>query len=168
MFSITRCMTPCDLWMVYMNFPQIWPKMPQNGPKWPKYDPKWKKKMGDRQAHFCKKTSDRRAFYWQTYGVRRAKQRVFVILSSFCDLMHIQSVVDLFAKQLYNALNVPKITNRWTNSQKYGRFSTNARLDGSLGYTVACTSSATRLLRHCVVQSPELNCTSTSHLKKKL
>ena len=36
--------------------------------------------------------------------------------------MHIQSVVDLFAKKLYNALNVPKITNRRAKSHKYGRY----------------------------------------------
>ena len=32
------------------------------------------------------------------------------------------NVVDLFAKQLNNALNVPKITNRQAKSQKYGRW----------------------------------------------
>ena len=30
---------------------------------------------------------------------RRAKFKFFVILSSFCDLVHVQSVVDLLAKQ---------------------------------------------------------------------
>ena len=47
------------------------------------------------------------------------KTQVFVILLSFCDLVHAQIIVDLFAKQLNNALNVPKITNRWAKSQKY-------------------------------------------------
>ena len=42
------------------------------------------------------------AFPWQ----------VLVILTSFCDLVHVQSVADLFAKQLYNALNVHVITKR--------------------------------------------------------
>ena len=65
------------------------------------------------------------------------KTQVFVILLSFCDLVHAQIIVDLFAKQLNNALNVPKITNRWAKSQKYGKFSTNARLskDRRLGNT---------------------------------
>ena len=49
------------------------------------------------------------------------KTQVFVILLSFCDLVHAQIIVDLFAKQLNNALNVPKITNRRAKSQKYGR-----------------------------------------------
>ena len=40
---------------------------------------------------------------WRNPGGFLAKIR-----SSFCDLVHIQSVVDLFAKQLYNALNMPK------------------------------------------------------------
>ena len=31
--------------------------------------------------------------------------------------MHAESVVDLFAKQLNNALNVPKVTNRRQNRQ---------------------------------------------------
>ena len=35
----------------------------------------------------------------QNPGVRRAKL-VFAILSSFCDLVNVQSIVDLFAKQL--------------------------------------------------------------------
>ena len=56
-----------------------------------------------------------------------------MILSSFCDLVHAESVVDLFVKQLNNALNVPKITNKTGKITKIraldGRFSTNARLD---------------------------------------
>ena len=32
------------------------------------------------------------------------KIQVFVILLSFCDLVHVQSVVDLLAKQLYNGV----------------------------------------------------------------
>ena len=45
-------------------------------------------------------------------GAKTGKTQVLVILSSFCDLVHAESVVDLFVKQLNNALNVPKITNR--------------------------------------------------------
>lgn len=51
---------------------------------------------------------------------KRAKLMVFVISSSFCDLVHALSVVDLFAKQLNNALNVPKIRNRRAKSQNAG------------------------------------------------
>ena len=44
----------------------------------------------------------RRAFLGQKYGhkagVETDKTQVFVILSSFCDLVQVQSVVDLFAK----------------------------------------------------------------------
>ena len=36
------------------------------------------------------------------------KTQIFVILLSFCDLVHAQIIVDLFAKQLNNALNVLK------------------------------------------------------------
>ena len=46
-------------------------------------------------------------FFNKNMGVRRAQRRaklkVIVILSSFCDLVHAESVVDLFAKQLNNA-----------------------------------------------------------------
>ena len=65
------------------------------------------------------------------------KTRVFVILLSICDLVHAQIIVDPFAKQLNNALNVTKITNRWAKSQKYRQFSTRARLskDRRLGNT---------------------------------
>ena len=37
---------------------------------------------------------------------RQAKMKICVILTPFGDLVHVQSVVDLFAKQLNNALNV--------------------------------------------------------------
>ena len=50
---------------------------------------------------------------------RPSNARIFVILSSFCDLVHFQSVVHLFTKWLNNALSVPIITNRWAKSQKY-------------------------------------------------
>ena len=49
----------------------------------------------------------RRAFFGQKYGrwtgAKTGKTQVLVILSSFCDLVHAESVVDLFAKQLNNA-----------------------------------------------------------------
>ena len=57
-----------------------------------------------RRAHFCKKTG----VFWTKIrpldGCKDGRNEVFVILSSFCDLVHIQSVVDLFAKQLYNGV----------------------------------------------------------------
>ena len=59
-----------------------------------------------RRAHFVK----RRAFVGRALDGRKDGRKVFVILTSFCDLVHVQSVVDQFAKQLYNALNVSKIT----------------------------------------------------------
>ena len=59
-----------------------------------------------------------------------------MILLSFCDLVHVQSVVDLLAKQLYNGVErseraqnhkqTGKITKNWALD---GPFSTNARLD---------------------------------------
>ena len=60
------------------------------------------------------------------------KIQVFVILSSFCDLVHIQRVIDLFAKQINNALK-PALnhqnTGKITKIQAlYGRFPTNARI----------------------------------------
>ena len=48
-------------------------------------------------------------FFAKTTGVIRAKIQAkfkFVISASVCDLVHVQSVVDLFSKQLNNALNV--------------------------------------------------------------
>ena len=36
-------------------------------------------------------------------GAKTGKTQVLVISSSFCDLAHTESVVDLFAKQLNNA-----------------------------------------------------------------
>ena len=57
-----------------------------------------------RRAHFVK----RRAFVGRALDGRKDGRKVFVILTSFCDLVHVQSVVDRFAKQLYNALNMPK------------------------------------------------------------
>ena len=50
------------------------------------------------------------------------KIQVFVILLSFCDLVHVQSVIDLFAKQLNNALNLHFITKIRAKSQKYERY----------------------------------------------
>ena len=47
------------------------------------------------RAHFCKTMGEIRALFLAKI---RAKLKFFVILSSFCDLVHIQSVVDLFAK----------------------------------------------------------------------
>ena len=38
------------------------------------------------------------------FGENTGKIQVFVILPSFCDFVHVQSVKDLFAKQLNNAL----------------------------------------------------------------
>ena len=43
-------------------------------------------------------------------GEKTGEIQVFVILPSFCDLVHIQNVIDPFAKQLNNALNVDIIT----------------------------------------------------------
>ena len=82
MFSITRCMTPCDLWMVYMNFPQIWPKMPQNGPKWPKYDPKWPKnnpKWPKNDPHFF-----RNFFDWNVGSANFFAFRMYVGRLGWC------------------------------------------------------------------------------------
>ena len=49
----------------------------------------------------------RRALFGQKYGrstgAKMGKTQVFVILSSCCDLLHAESVVDLFAKKLNNA-----------------------------------------------------------------
>ena len=53
-----------------------------------------------RRAHFCKKTGGRKAFY-----------------GNFCDLVHIR-VIDMFAKQLNNALNVPKCALNHKNTGK--------------------------------------------------
>ena len=44
-----------------------------------------------------------RAKYGYFFGGNTGKIQVFVILPSFCDLVHVQSVKDLFAKQLNNA-----------------------------------------------------------------
>ena len=49
-----------------------------------------------------KNTGERRALLQQKYGRQTGETQVFVILSPFCDLVHVHSVVDLFAKQLYN------------------------------------------------------------------
>ena len=49
-------------------------------------------------------------FFRKNTGIIRAKIRAefnfFLILSSFCDVVHVQSVIDLFAKQLNYALNL--------------------------------------------------------------
>ena len=79
-----------------------------------------------------------RAKYGNFFGENTGKIQVFVILPSFCDLVHVQSVKDLFAKQLNNALkpalnhqNMGKITKI---RALYGRFLTNARIySGELG-----------------------------------
>ena len=42
-------------------------------------------------------------FFDKNTGAKMGKTQVLVILSSFCDLVHAESVVDLFAKQLNNA-----------------------------------------------------------------
>ena len=59
------------------------------------------------RAHLCKNTGKIRQFFGQKYerytSENTGKAQVFVILSSFCDLVHAESVVDLFAKQLNNA-----------------------------------------------------------------
>ena len=54
---------------------------------------------------------------WQSFPTLQ----VFMILSSFCDLVHVQRVIELFVKQLNNALNLHKITKIRVKSQKYGR-----------------------------------------------
>ena len=63
----------------------------------------------------------RRALFGQKYERTDGQNSSFVILSSFCGLVHAQSIVDLFAKLLNNAQNVPIITERRAKSQKYGR-----------------------------------------------
>ena len=63
----------------------------------------------------------RRALFGQKYERTDRQNSSFVILSSFCGLVHAQSIVDLFAKLLNNAQNVPIITERRAKSQKYGR-----------------------------------------------
>ena len=80
------------------------------------------------QAHFCENTGKIRVLFWQEYSCYTGK--IKLMLSSFCDLVHVQSVIDLFAKQLNNALNLHFITKIRAKSQKYGRFSTNARIYG--------------------------------------
>ena len=68
----------------------------------------------------------------RTFVQNMGKIQVFVILSTSCDLVHVQSVIYLFAKQLYNALkpalnhqNMGKITKI---RALYGRFPTNAQI----------------------------------------
>ena len=60
----------------------------------------------------------RRALFGQKYGrktgAKSGKTQVLAILSSICDLVQAESVVDLFAKHLNNARERAK-------SQKYGR-----------------------------------------------
>ena len=45
---------------------------------------------------FCKTSGEK----WALFGKNMGK--VYVILLSFCDLVHVQSVVDLFAEKLSN------------------------------------------------------------------
>ena len=87
---------------------------------------------------FVKNTGEIRALFWQKYrrytGENTGKIQVFVILSSFGDLVHVQRVIDLFAKQINNALK-PALnhqnTGKITKIQAlYGRFPTNARIYG--------------------------------------
>ena len=47
-------------------------------------------------AHFCKTSGEK----WALFGKNMGK--VYVILLSFCDLVHVQSVIDLLAKKLIN------------------------------------------------------------------
>ena len=71
------------------------------------------------RAHFCKNMGEIRALFWQKYGrytgENTGKIQVFVILSSFCDLVHVQSVIDLFDSSI--------TVTRWTctKSPKYGQ-----------------------------------------------
>ena len=45
-------------------------------------------------------------YFSKNTGEKTGKTQVFVILSSFCDLVHFQSVVHVFTKRLNIALNV--------------------------------------------------------------
>ena len=56
---------------------------------------------------FVKLRAKKGLFFGKTTGENTGKIHVVVILSSFCDLVHVQSVIDPFAKQLNNALNLP-------------------------------------------------------------
>ena len=59
---------------------------------------------------------------WLLYG-RKYRQNSYIFnLSSFCDLVHVQSINDLFAKQLNNVLNLPKITKIRAKLQNHGRY----------------------------------------------
>ena len=51
-------------------------------------------------AHFCKNMGKIRAVFWRKFG------QIYRQNSGLRDLVHIQSVIDLFAKQLNNALNL--------------------------------------------------------------
>ena len=69
------------------------------------------------QAQFCENTGKIRVLFWQEYS--RYTGKIKLMLSSFCDLVHVQSVIGLFAKQLNNALNLHFITKIRAKSQKY-------------------------------------------------
>ena len=45
-------------------------------------------------------------FFGKNTGVIRAKIKSFCDVVFFCDSMHVQSIIDLFAKQLNSALNL--------------------------------------------------------------
>ena len=53
---------------------------------------------------FVKRRAKEGLFFFKNTGVRRAQRRAKIKFLWFCDLVHIQSVVDLFAKQLYNGV----------------------------------------------------------------
>ena len=96
------------------------------------------------RAHFCKNTG---AFFAKIRAKIQAKFK-FVMLSSFFDLVHIQKVAKQLNILIYinilitlwtctksqkygqNHKNTGKITKIRAKSQKYGRFSTNARIYG--------------------------------------
>ena len=71
------------------------------------------------RAHFCKNTG---AFFAKIRAKIQAKFK-FVMLSSFFDLVHIQKVIDLFAKQLNILIYINILITLWTctKSQKYGQ-----------------------------------------------
>ena len=63
---------------------------------WDTKDRQWQCAQFFIRAHFCKDTGERRAFFGKNTGNNTGK----------FDLVHVQSVIDLFAKQLNNALNL--------------------------------------------------------------
>ena len=68
-----------------------------------------------------------RAKYGHSFGKIRGviRAKIWAIFKFFyCDLVHVQSVIDLFAKQLNNPLNLHKII-KYGQNHKYGRYTGN-------------------------------------------